>query len=50
MPATVKFKVWWDEKEGIIRNKAWGDFNKKNDFFGSAFGQGFGGGSTSRKD
>jgi hypothetical protein len=23
-----KFKVWWDTDEGILRNKAWGDFDE----------------------
>ena len=26
----AKYKVWWDEKEGIIRQKAWGDFEEKD--------------------
>ena len=26
----LKYQVWWDEKEGIIRNKSWGDFEEKD--------------------
>jgi hypothetical protein len=25
-----KFKIWWDEKEGILRNKSWGDFEEED--------------------
>ena len=30
MSQMTKFKVWWDEKESIIRNKSWGDFEEKD--------------------
>lgn len=25
MTSEEKFQVWWDEKEGIVRNVSWGD-------------------------
>lgn len=25
MTSEEKFPVWWDEKEGIVRNVSWGD-------------------------
>ena len=28
MSSEAKFKVWWDEKEGIIRNESKGDFEE----------------------
>jgi UDP-N-acetylmuramyl pentapeptide synthase len=30
MSGKKKFRVWWDQKEGIIRNKAWGDFDEQD--------------------
>lgn len=30
MAGQPKYKVWWDKKEGIIRNKAWGDFDEQD--------------------
>ena len=30
MTGEKKIKVWWDEKNGIIRNKTWGDFGKED--------------------
>ena len=28
MVGEVKFAVWWDDEEGIIRNNSWGDFDE----------------------
>jgi UDP-N-acetylmuramyl pentapeptide synthase len=30
MSGKKKFRVWWDQKERIIRNKAWGDFDEQD--------------------
>jgi hypothetical protein len=30
MTSEEKFQVWWDEKEGIIRNKSRGDFEEED--------------------
>jgi hypothetical protein len=30
MTSEEKFKVWWDEKEGIIRNVSRGDFEQED--------------------
>jgi hypothetical protein len=30
MPNKKKFRIWWDQKEKIIRNKAWGDFDEQD--------------------
>jgi hypothetical protein len=26
----ARFRVWWAEGEGILRNKSWGDFNEED--------------------
>jgi hypothetical protein len=30
MTTKKKFKIWWDEKEGILRNKIWGDVDDQD--------------------
>ena len=30
MTEIKKYCVWWDEKESVIRNKAWGDFDEND--------------------